>query len=109
MKHDAIDVWIFQNTYEKVSYEIIGDGQAPGYFSIDAGTGKITLKSLLSGVATNVLYVSVFLKSYTRTYYVFTLITYINIHIVLCYYRYSVYSFTIFILLLYNKTGKCDN
>lgn len=89
-----------------MSYEIIGDGQAPGYFSIDAGTGKITLKSLLSGVATNVLYVSVFLKSYTRTYYVFTLITYINIYIVLCCYR---YSFTIFILLLCNKTGKCDN
>ncbi|CAG5130539.1 unnamed protein product, partial [Candidula unifasciata] len=46
-------------TYEKVTFDIVGDGQAAGLFRIDANTGVITLQSSLSGVSTNVIYLSV--------------------------------------------------
>ncbi|KAK0048619.1 protocadherin Fat 4, partial [Biomphalaria pfeifferi] len=48
-----------QNTFEKVSYEIIGDGDAPGYIQFSNTSGIITLTSSLSNSAATILYLRV--------------------------------------------------
>ncbi|KAI8794949.1 protocadherin Fat 4, partial [Biomphalaria glabrata] len=48
-----------QNTFEKVSYEIIGDGYAPGYIQFNNTSGIITLTSSLSNSEAAILYLRV--------------------------------------------------
>ncbi|XP_059155354.1 protocadherin Fat 4-like [Physella acuta] len=47
------------NTYERVDYQIIGDGDSFGLFQINSNTGEITLKSSLANYGASVYYVRV--------------------------------------------------
>ena len=50
-------VTVFQNTFEQVRYEVIGDGTAPVYFAVNTITGSITTTQSLSSQSAAIYYV----------------------------------------------------
>ena len=57
---------LFQGTFERVSYEIIGDDEAPVYFQINSQTGVISVRTSLA-TASDSVFVS--LKNIDRCYF----------------------------------------
>lgn len=53
----------FQNTFEQVRYEVIGDGTAPVYFSVNSITGTITTRQSLSSQSAAIYYVRKLISS----------------------------------------------
>ncbi|XP_041363172.1 uncharacterized protein LOC121378881 isoform X2 [Gigantopelta aegis] len=48
-----------QNTFERVSYSLLGDGNAPTYFAVDSTTGVISKKKSLSDVLDSVFFLRI--------------------------------------------------
>lgn len=55
---------VFQNTFEQVRYEVIGDGTAPVYFTVNTITGSITTTQSLSSQSAAIYYVRKSLSTY---------------------------------------------
>ena len=56
-QENTFDIICVQNTYEDVTYRLIGDGRATAFFDVD-NTGRITLKASLAGTNENNFVVS---------------------------------------------------